>query len=711
MGMTLFSPTQVGGFGKLISQILDRVVIGKKNVLNVAAAFDTEVSSFYDEVDGEKSALVYVWMFGIESEVIYGRTLDDFKSMCDMLNSYLVGANQRLYVYIHNYKYDFQFIKTFFNWDEVFAKSRREILYTRWGNIEFRDSLALSGGTSLAFIGRHLKDKTYQKMVGDLDYSLLRTPITPLTDLELGYCENDIRVLVQYIREKIVSDGNITKIPYTNTGYVRNYVRNACFRNRGKYMDFMDGLTLTANGYVAMQRTFMGGAVGPNLKCVGRVINDVASFDIKSSYPYVMAGMTYPMGFAHLVKNKDAISYLSRNDFHIQCTLEIFNLVPKPGNDYCFPISESKCRRLVGAVTGAGWSDTGLPLTGSGRVISAQYVMIDITELDYYTFKKFYDIYDDNIRVSNMRVFVKGYLPKPIVESIMTFFNRKTTLDGVEGHEAEYMLSKNMLNSIYGMMVEKVVRDVWKLKGTIMDKEVADYVKQIDDYNNKWNRFLYYPWGVWVTAWARYRLYDAIAEVGKDFVYCDTDSVKFTNLAAHQAYFDRVNAEARRVMEAVPTRVGLTRDYCLPKSPKGDEKCLGVWEHEFTARRFKTLGAKRYLVEFPNGECKLTVAGTNPDGTLAYLINKQFFEGKEMFQNFNENLVIPADYSKRLVAKFIETERSGWVTDYLGNRYYYRAPTGIHMEPASYSFSITEKTKHAMEILLKGNFIDWGQLN
>lgn len=711
MGMTLFTPTQVGGVHKLISQVLDAKTVSKKNILNIASAFDTEVSSFYDEYDGEKSALVYVWMFGIENEVVYGRTLDDFKIMCDILNSYLVGAERKLIVYIHNFKYDFQFIKTFFKWDEVFSKSRREILYTRWGNIEFRDSLALSGGTSLAFIGRHLKDKTYQKLVGDLNYSLLRTPITPLTDIELGYCENDIRVLVQYIREKIASDGDITKIPYTNTGYVRNYVRNACFQRRGKYMDFMDGLTMTANGYAAMQRTFMGGAVGPNLKCVGRVINDVASFDIKSSYPYVMVGMTYPMSYAHLVPNREAQSYLSRNDVHIQCTLEIFNLVPRTGNDYCFPISESKCRRLVGAVTGAGLSDTGLPLTGSGRVISAQYVMIDITELDYYTFKKFYEICDDNIRVSNMRVFVKGYLPKPIVESIMTFFNRKTTLDGVEGREAEYMLSKNMLNSIYGMMVEKVVRDIWKLSNNIMNKEAADYIKQIEEYNNKWNRFLYYPWGVWVTAWARYRLYDAIAEVGKDFVYCDTDSVKFTNLEAHLPYFEKVNAEARSTIEQIPTRVGLTREFCLPKSPKGDEKCLGVWEHEFTAKRFKTLGAKRYLVEFPNGERKLTVAGTNPDGTLAYLINQQFFEDKEMFQNFNERLVIPADYSKRLVAKFIETERSGWVTDYLGNRYYYRAPTGIHMEPAPYSFSITEKTKHAIEVLLKGNFIDWGQLD
>lgn len=714
-------PTRVGVVTQLVSEILKKPTVGKKNIINLAAGFDTEVSSFYDETDGEKSALVYIWMFGIEDTVVYGRTLDEFKLMMSMLGSYLSRTKKRLIVYVHNYKYDFQFIKTYFEWDTVFAKSRRDILYSRWSNIEIRDSLVLAGGASLDFVGRHLKDKTFQKLVGHLDYSKLRVPITPLTDDELAYCENDVRVLVQYIREKIVSDGDITQIPYTNTGYVRNYVRRECFRNRSKYMDFMDGLTMTANGYAAMQRTFMGGAVGPNIKRVGiidskwkpgdGVIHDVASYDIKSSYPFVMAAYKFPMSYAHLVPNRDALSYLSRSDICCQCTLEIFNLVPKKGNDYCYPISESKCRRLVGAVTGGGIMETGVPVIGSGRVITAQYVMIDITELDYYTFKKFYDINDDNIRVSNMRIFTKGYLPKPIVKSIMTFFNKKTTLDGVEGREAEYMISKNMLNSIYGMMVERVVRDVFHLDKYVMKKEDADYIKQIDDYNNKWNRFLYYPWGVWVTAWARYRLYDAIAAVGKDFVYCDTDSVKFVNHDAHKDYFAKVNQEAREAMEQVPTRVGLDHNYCFPKSPKGSEKCLGVWEHEFTAKRFKTLGCKRYLIEFPDGEYKLTVAGTNPDGTLAYLINQQFFEGKDIFDNFNENLVIPADYSHRLVAKFIEEERSGWVTDYLGNRYYYRAPTGIHMEPAGYSFSIAERTKQAAEILIKGNFIDWGQLD
>lgn len=695
------APTQVGA-SELVGELLGKATVTKRNVLNVAAAFDTEVSSFIDETDGEKSAIVYIWMLGIEDVVVYGRELDEFVELMRMLNSYLSRNKQKLIVYIHNYKYDFQFIKTFFEWDTVFAKSRRDILYTRWKNIEFRDSLVLAGGASLAFVGSKLRDNRYEKMVGDLDYKLLRTPITPLTEKEYGYCENDIRVLVQYIREKIEDDGDISKIPYTNTGYVRNYVRNACFEKREKYLSFMDNLTMTADGYACMERAFMGGAVGPNIKLIGQTIHRVASYDIKSSYPYVMVGKTFPMSYGHPVQNRNALEYLRSGNFHCQFTLEIFDLIPAEWtdgiNDICFPISESKCRRLIGETV------------GSGRVITASYLMIDITELDYYTYKQFYQLDNDNIRVSRMRVFTKGYLPRPIVRSIMEFFNRKTTLDGVKGREREYMISKNMLNAIYGMMVERVVRADYKLTDNIMEKYKADYVKQIDEYNNKYNRFLYYPWGVWVTAWARYRLYDAIREVGRDFVYCDTDSVKFTNPEAHEEYFNRVNGEAWDTMRKVPTRVGLTEDYCLPKNPKGKVKCLGVWEHEFTAERFKTLGAKRYLYETSDGELHLTVAGTNKDETLYYLINQQFFEGKDAFNNFNNKLVIPSEYSKRLTATFIETERAGWVTDYLGNRYYYRSPSAIHMENTSYSFSIADKTEKAMEILIKGSFIEWGEL-
>lgn len=705
MPMMLFNKeTADNVISELISATMHKDILGNKKIINEGAAFDTEVSSFIDEYDGLPSALVYVWMFGIGDVVVYGRELDDFVDMMKLLNFYLMREEMQLVVYIHNMKYDFQFIKKFFEWDKIFTKSKRDVLFANLGGVEFRDSLVLSGGRSLAFIGDELRKSGYKKAVGELDYNKVRHPQTPLTDEELHYCEMDIRVLVEYIREKIEDDGGIHKIPYTNTGYVRRFVRNACFEHREKYLELMDGLTMTPGCYQQSERAFMGGAVGPNLKYIGKTVTQVTSYDIKSSYPYVMVTGYYPMSYGVPVSNKEAPKFLTSKNHCCQFTLEVWGLQPKPGNDYCFPLSESKCIDTAGVRCSYGTGELedmfSVYRVGSGRVITALYVKTVCTELDFATYKKFYDLDNCEWRVSEMRVFKRGWLPAPIIKSIVKFFRDKTTLDGVEGREAEYMISKNMLNAIYGMMVEKPVRPDFGYKDGIIFKNDIQYVKKITEYNEKYNRFLFYPWGVWVTAQARWRLYDAIAEVGPDFIYCDTDSVKFINPEKHQAYFDNRNREARRNITAMASRLNIPLEDALPKSPKGSEKCLGVWENEGTYAKFKTLGAKRYLIEHQNGEMSLTVAGTNKMQSLYYLINEQFFHGKDMFENFNSSLVIPADYSKRLVATFIEEERSGWVTDYLGNRYYYQVPSAIHMAPSAYSFSIAERTREAVEWLL-----------
>ena len=47
----------------------------------------------------------------------------------------------------------------------------------------------------------------------------------------------------------------------------------------------------------------------------------------------------------------------------------------------------------------------------------------------------------------------------------------------------------------------------------------------LEKYNKK--AFLCYQWGVWVTAWARYRLEEGLKIAGEKAVYCDTDSVKY----------------------------------------------------------------------------------------------------------------------------------------------------------------------------------------
>ena len=228
----------------LYAELSSARVCGKKQIYNIPASFDTETSSFEDEEDNPVG-LLYIWMFGINNVVVYGRTLEEFEFLVTRLNDYLEDEHAQLYVYVHNLKFDFAFIKTLFRWDDTFIPHMREPLYARVRNITFRDSLALSGGRSLATIGKDVLRVKIQKAVGDLDYDLIRTPKTPLTSRELHYCEMDIRVLNEYIREKIEDDGGILKIPYTNTGYVRNYVRDKCFENRGRYMELIDRCTMT----------------------------------------------------------------------------------------------------------------------------------------------------------------------------------------------------------------------------------------------------------------------------------------------------------------------------------------------------------------------------------------------------------------------------------------------------------------------------------
>ena len=511
----------------LLGQILSASVRNKKHILEVASAFDTETTSFIAH-DGQEASVCYIWQFGIEDVVVYGRWLEDFKDMIEWLNVYLKSNRLDLIVYVHFLKYDFAFIRKYFSWSKIFMRENRYPMYAQAGNIQFRDSLVLSGGQSLAKIGKGLK-KNLRKAEGDLDYSLIRFPQTPMTEQELHYCEMDIRVLVEYIREKIEEEGTIANIPYTNTGYVRRYVKAECFKRKDRYLDLMDNLTLDVDAYRLCEQVFGGGDTGPNIKYVNQIRGNVGSFDIKSSYPYQMVTGYFPMSFPVPVK-EDLSNRLDLFEDYLSkyCCMwvsEFFNLEPIQDNN--FPMHRHKCLEAIGATK------------ASGRIISATYVRVPLTELDYETMKRAYRW--DHMRISRFRIMERGFLPEPIINSILHFFYDKTTLDGVESRKADYMIAKNMLNAVYGMMVECPIKPTFRYTGEKFDKIEIDYASGVEDYNNKINRFLYYPWGIWVTAHARHMLNDAIFAMGDDYLYSDTDCVKFLNPSKHYAYFEEAN--------------------------------------------------------------------------------------------------------------------------------------------------------------------------
>lgn len=98
------------------------------------------------------------------------------------------------------------------------------------------------------------------------------------------------------------------------------------------------------------------------------------------------------------------------------------------------PIQTSKCHRIVNGVT------------DNGRIIEADLVQIDITDVDLKLYLKYYDF--DYIKISNIMSAVKDYLPRWLTDYVYRLFQEKTWLKGVDA--ILYAISKAKLNSVYG---------------------------------------------------------------------------------------------------------------------------------------------------------------------------------------------------------------------------------------------------------------------
>ena len=190
----------------------------KKKFDNNIYTFDIESTSYivlddvvypaikYNDLSEEdrerciKKSLMYVWQFGINDIVYYGRTWDELKSFLTLINK---DIPEKKYLFIHNQAFEFQFFKSVFNVEEVMARKSHKVMtcYLPDYNFIVKCSYFMSN-SSLENLPK-VFNLPVKKLVGDLDYNLIRTPKTPLTSEELGYCENDILVLYHYILREL----------------------------------------------------------------------------------------------------------------------------------------------------------------------------------------------------------------------------------------------------------------------------------------------------------------------------------------------------------------------------------------------------------------------------------------------------------------------------------------------------------------------------
>ena len=723
-----FTMDKIRDFWKEVGHKLPMVKTGKGvEYFNIPASFDIETSSFKD-AEGNKHATMYLWGININGSSLIGRTWKEFDRFLHDLNvRYMLNPNSRIMViYVHNLGYEFQWMRNRIAWvpDRVFSiKERRPVYALSQLGIEFRCSYFLSN-YSLAYIGSEmLKKYPVTKKVGLLDYSKVRHSGTILTADEIRYQLDDVRVVASYIQEKIEQDGSILQIPLTNTGYVRRYCRNYCLQNGKKfnynYRVLMKNLRIESEKeYKQLNDGLMGGFTHANPHYSGKILQNVGSADLTSDYPYQMVADYFPMTggeFIGRVDNDDEFRKLLKN-YCCLFSVKLYNITPRVTFDNY--ISVSHCDLL---------SDD--YVDQNGRLVTAEYAQLTVTELDWDIIEATYEF--EEFEIFNMRIYGRGYLPKELILSILQLYKNKTSLKGVTDKIIEYMVSKNMINAAYGMAVTNIVRNEIQYEENEWSKDVANASSQLKDYNSKFNRFLSYAWGVWVTAHARHCLWEAILEFGNDYVYADTDSIKGINFDNHKAFFTKYNRTVKKKLAKMCMELSIPYEWCEPETIKGEKKLIGLWDMEEGYSVFKTIGAKRYMYINKDGTLGMTVAGVNKHSVLPYMLYmysgekyhtdewlevfKQAYDQRPEFKDqakaamkkvleekknglnmhqcllyFTENLYIPPEHTGKQTLTYIDHYDQFSVIDYLGRGRLCEEYSSVYMEQASYSFSMAE---------------------
>ena len=571
----------------------------KRHYIGITTAFDIETTL----IDSVEQSVMYIWQwqFG-EDYTVIGRTWDEFLDLQKRIKAVL-PEDRWLVVYVHNLSYEFQFLKGIYSFypDDVFAVASRKVVKAdMWGCFEFRCSYKLTNMSLKQFTSKMMVK--HQKLSGEeFDYGVKRYPWTELTDEELEYCINDVLGLVEAVNALMARDGDtLQTIPLTSTGYVRRNAKRA-LKDGSVHHNFVYSILPDIETYRALREAFRGGNTHANRYYAGDIVENVHSADRSSSYPAVMCNCEFPMSAFTPILPKDLNpDYISRcitiRHKALLLRIGIKNLRLRDPFWGCPYLSKDKCRNIHKAV------DT----EDNGRILEAEYLETTITDIDL---KIIMEEYKGEI------IFLQGWyasykkLPQALINEVIKYYKDKTELKGVAGQEIYYDKAKALLNSLYGMMAQDPVKHNlifkqvgdWEEDSSLTDEEILGKSNQ--------RAFLAYQWGVWVTAHSRDALERGIRLVheteGADFVYCDTDSVKYTGMVDWTGYnMDRVQ-ECRE-------------SGSMATDPSGVTHYMGVFETEdlkdtgFAYRYFKTLGAKKYAYVEREGEgVHCTIAGVN----------------------------------------------------------------------------------------------------
>lgn len=603
-------------------------------------------------------SIMYIWIFGINDKVYYGRTWDDLREFLTLIDK---NVPEKKILFIHNLAFEFQFLRSQFDFKDVFARTTRKVMKCKFVDFNFELHCTLF----MTNLSLERLAKTYklgsQKLVGNLDYNIIRTPDSKLTKKEMDYCENDCLVLYEYINIELLTYLRVDKIPTTSTGKVRRELQGLVYKDIGYRRKTRKAINVDPHVYNLLISAFQGGYTHANWIYADEVLKNVDSYDFTSSYPYVMTCYKYPMSefIKDDIKSVDDMYRL----YAYLLVVKFTNLECKYYNNF---ISSSKCINIKGAKY------------DNGRLISAKEIEMVLTDID---FKFILDTYNCEYEIIESYSAIYGYLPHLLINFILEKYVKKTELKNVEGMEVEYQREKAMFNSIYGMSVTNTIRDdvIYDNKLGWQEKELSneEILEKLE--NEKKKGFLSFSWGVFVTSHARANLLYNLIKLDQYNVYADTDSLKLLE-GYDKNVIDTYNKDVKNRIKFVSDMLKIPLEKYQPMDIKGDRHLLGVFECEtkkgnkFTYDEFITQGAKKYATKTGN-EIKITVAGVPKEKGAKAL--------KDL-KDFRDDFEFKSSITNKQTLIYIDEQEENTVVDYSGKIYYNKDRTGCCLIPCSY---------------------------
>lgn len=629
--------------------------------------FDIETTSIM--YNGKKYAFPYIWMVNINGISLYSRNWKLFKEFIDECVNDKRNINV---IYVHYLSFEFQFLRNILEFKKVFARTDRKPIFCTYKNIEFRCSYFLSQ-RSLENVAKDYKIDV-EKQVGKLNYSLCRTPKTPLDADEMYYCECDVVILYEYIKIMLSQNNyKYSQIPYTQTGFVRRALLEKVCEEKEyhKIRNIVKRCYPNSEVFAMLNNAYAGGYVHANfISVLMGIIDNVHSYDLSSSYPAVICRKKFPMGrFKKIIQNKK--NYVNNPKFAWVANVKLQGVHHKCEMSF---ISQSKCTHVEN------------PIINNGRIFSADEITITLTDVDYHVINQMYDI--DKTFIGDMYVSEYDYLPRSIVLAVLDLYYDKTALKDVEESYSVYMVKKQMANAVYGCCVMNPAsafceydcdNNVW-----CEDTKNIDVQSALDKYYSNDKTIILYQWGVWITAHARAVLCAQILQIGDKCHYSDTDSIKCSG-DVHDL-FERANEIIHAENVQASEHFGIDIKMYMPCDINGKCHELGTWDFEGTAEKFKTLGCKRYAT-IKNGVYHATVAGC-PKKSMEKKLEQIGLE------HFNIHLQLSGKYDEdgnnesgknTMLYIDVDTPFDAIITDYNGKKCVVTIGHGIHAEGAPFA--------------------------